>query len=338
MDQNGFPDIITTSTNKYQNKLWMNRYKFREKYRYFENFGTSSGVAGDSEGLINTQGSGRTFGVACSDYNNDGIMDLFLGELSHNYDHEGIDKSSLLTGRSLKFPPKFYRTEYFLDNFDPNWHQADRRGVWVDLNNDGLQDLVIDNSGYPPYTRLIAFEQQHDHSFINKSQEYGIDIINPIATVTADFNRDGKMDILTAHSQIRDEALKPRLFLFENNLDLKNRRSVRFYLRGDKANYHALNAMVILKVKTEKGFQYRRQNVSYSYGSLPPQNEEGIHFGLNEGEDIDSVIVRWPYSKSLNQSRAGLEKSYKISIKFKDFMNITLCETGAYLIGRKKCL
>lgn len=337
IDQNGFPDIITTSTNKYQNKLWMNKYKFRERYRFFENYGVTSGVAGDVEGLLNSRGGGRTFGVSCADYNNDGIMDLFLGELSHNYDHEGIDKSSLLTGRSLKFPPKFYRTEYFLDNLDPNWHQADRRGVWVDLNNDGLLDLIVDNSGYPPHTRLIVFEQQPDHSFTNKSKEYGVDIINPIGTVIADFNRDGKMDILTAQSQIRDEKITPRIFVFQNNLDLGKRKSVRFYLRGEKANYHGLNAMIILKIKTVKGIVYRRQNVSYSYGSLPPQNEEGVLFGLDEGEELDSVTVRWPYSKSINQSRAGLERTYKIKNKFTKTLNITLCEGGQHLIGRRNC-
>ncbi len=337
MDQNGFPDIITTSTNKFKNKLWMNRYKFREQYRYFQNYGDLSGVAGDPEGLINSQGSGRSFGVACADYNNDGIMDLFLGELSHSYDNEATDKSSLLTGRSLKFPPRFYRTEYFLDNWDLNWHQADRRAIWIDLNNDGLLDLLIDNSGYPPHTQLIAFEQQSDHSFTNKAKEYGLDITNPIATVVADFNRDGKMDILTSQSQIRDESITPRLFLFENNLDLGKRKSLRFFLRGEKANYHGLNAMIIVKVKTSKGFEYRRQNVSYSYGSLPPQNEEGVHFGFAEGDILESVTVRWPYSESLNQSRAGLEKTYKIKVKFKDYLNITLCETGYYLVGRREC-
>jgi hypothetical protein len=337
IDQNGFPDIVTTSTNKYQNKLWMNRYKFREKYRFFENHALSSGVAGDSDGLINTQGGGRTFGVACADYNNDGIMDLFLGELTHNYDSEGTDKSSLLTGRTFNFPPLFYRTEYFSESDDPNWHQADRRGVWVDLNNDGLLDLIVDNSGYPPHTRLIIFEQQPDHSFTNKSKEYGVNIINPIATVTADFNRDGKMDILTSQTEIRDASIKTRLFLFQNNMKLESRKSIRFYLRGKKANYHGLNGTITLKVKTPKGISNRKQVVSYSYGALPPQNEEGIHFGINEGEQIVSVSVRWPYSKSLNQSRAGLEKTYPMSIEFKDFLNITLCEDGNYLVGRRDC-
>ena len=338
MDQNGYPDILTSSTNHYPNKLWMNRYKFREEYRYFEDVGVKSGFASDSEGLLNTQGGGRTFAVACTDYNNDGIMDAFLGELTHNYDNEGIDKSSILTGRTLKSSPRFFRTEYTQDSFDPNWHQADRRAIWADINNDGLIDLLVDNSGYPPYTKLVYFQQHADHSFSNMSLEYGIDIMNPISTVILDVNRDGKLDILTSQSSIRDDHLSPRMYLFENNLDIKENKSLRFYLRGKRSNYHGLNATVVLKVKKDGKYIYRMQNVAYSYGALPPQNEEGIHFGLMAGEEVINVTVRWPFATKLNENRSTIEKVYTLKLDIEDYMYITLCEDGDYLIGRRECL
>ncbi|MAX67535.1 MAG: CRTAC1 family protein [Bacteriovoracaceae bacterium] len=338
MDQNGYPDILTTSTNRYQNKMWMNKYNYQTQKRYYQDYALSAGYAGDPEGLLNKQGSGRSFAIACTDYNNDGIMDVFLGELSHNYDGQDVDRSSLLTGRSLKFPPQFYRTEYFLDSYDPNWHQADRRAVWVDLNNDGLQDLIVDNSGYPPHSKLIVFEQQADHSFTNKSYEYGVEIINPISTVVADFNQDGKMDILTGRSQIRDENLSPRVYLFENNMDISERRSLRIFLRGKDANYHGLNATVILKVRTKKGIETRRQVVSYSYGALPAQNEEGLHFGLNASETVVSIVVKWPFLNKTENEKSLREKIYKFSLDFKEHIKLTLCESGHYLIGKRKCL
>ena len=34
IDQNGFPDILTVSTNRFDNNLWMNRYQFRNQKRY----------------------------------------------------------------------------------------------------------------------------------------------------------------------------------------------------------------------------------------------------------------------------------------------------------------
>lgn len=337
IDQNGFPDILTTSSNGYPNKMWMNRYKVRDKYRYFTDHGVTSLYAGDTEGNLTSMGDGRTFAVACADYNNDGIMDVYLGELTHSYDNDLKDKSSLLTGSTFKFPPTFLRTEYFYDSNDIEWHQADKRAVWFDYNNDGLLDLLVDNSGYPPHTRLILFKQHPDHSFENVAKQVGIDIVNPQSSVIADINRDGKWDIITAQSNLRDARIKKRIYIYENNLDLSHSTPIKFYLRGQKANFHGLNATVIVKVKTPKGYELRKQIVSYSYGGLPPQNEEGLIFALNQGENIEYVKVRWPYTRSLNQNRAGLEKIYRIKKEYLEAVNITLCENGDYLVGRLNC-
>jgi len=337
IDQNGFPDILTVSTNGYKNRLWMNRYKVRDGIRYFKDYGHSSLFGGDTEGNLTVRGGGRSFSLACADYNNDGIMDLYLGELTHSYDNELKDKSSILTGTTFKFPPFFYRTEYVFDTNDIEWHQADRRAIWFDYNNDGLLDLLVDNSGYPPHTRLILFKQHPDHSFENVSKELGIDFVNPLSSTIVDLNRDGKLDIISAQSNLRSTDIKKRIYVFENNTESTGNRSIRFYLRGQKANFHGLNAMVMLKVIKGGKVTIKRQNISYSYGGLPPQNEEGILFGLEKGESIESVKVRWPYSKSLNQSRAGLEKIYKIKLDFTDTVNITLCEKGQFLVGRRTC-
>jgi hypothetical protein len=338
IDQNGFPDILATGASGYNNKMWMNRYKVRQRIRSFENFARTSLYGGDTEGNLTPKGGGRTFSTACQDYNQDGIMDIFLGELTHSYDNELRDKSSILTGSRFKFPPFFIRTEYFQDSFDTEWHQADRRGVWFDYNNDGLMDLLVDNSGFPPHSRLVLFKQYPDHSFESVSKEEGVDIVNPASSVIADFNQDGKMDILTAQSNLRDSRIKKRLYLFENNLNLKEKRPLRFYLRGKKANFHGLNATVILKVRTAEGkIKNRSQNVSYSYGGVPPQNEEGLHFALNPKEKLIHVKVRWPYTKSLNQSRAGLEKVYKLKPEYIKSVKFTLCEDGSYSVGRLQC-
>ncbi len=338
IDQNGFPDILTTGTNGYANKLWMNRYKVREKKRYFQDFGRTSLFGGDTEGNLTPKGGGRSFSVACHDYNEDQIMDIFLGEVSHNYDNEMRDKSSILSGTTFKFPPFFMRTEYFLDAHDVEWHQADRRGVWFDYNNDGLLDLLVDNAGFPPHSRMVLFKQYDDHSFENIAKNVGIDIVNPQSSVIADINRDGKMDIITAQTNHRDASIKKRIYVFENNIDTGKSKPVRFYLRGQKSNHHGLNATVMVKVNKAAGeFVIRKQNVSYSYGGLPPQNEEGLLFALAEGESIEYVKVRWPYTKSLNQSRAGLEKTYKIKKEYLKAVNITLCENGSYLVGRLSC-
>ncbi len=331
IDRNGYPDILTTSTNRFHNKLWMNRFKFREKERYFEDIAVESGVASDPDGLIHERGGGRTFSAACADYNQDLIMDIFLGELTHNYDDESVDKSSLLTGRTFKYPPRFFRTEYFLDSFDPDWHQADRRAIWVDLNNDGLLDLIVDNSGYPPYSKLIVFTQEEDHSFVNVSQAYGVDLVNPVATVIIDINQDGKMDILTAQSEIRDAKLKNRIYLYENKIENTN-SSIRFYLMGESSNLKGLNGSISLTVvKNKNQLSQRIQQVVYSYGALPAQNEEGILFGIKNGETPLKVTVTWPFSSTESGVKSSMEVSYKLKDLPKGEKKFILCESGKIL-------
>ena len=185
---------------------------------------------------------------------------------------------------------------------------------------------------------MILFEQQADHSFSNISENLGIDIINPTATVVGDFNKDGRPDILTAQSNIRDANLKNQIYLFINQTPTMGRKRLRVFLRGKKSNYYGLNATVKMYVKKiNEEIEVRTQNVSYSYGALPPQNEEGLFFGLQEGEELLKFIVTWPFSDSINTFKAQLERTYKIKTKLPDYLDITLCEEGNYLIGHRDC-
>lgn len=338
IDKNGFPDILTTSTNGYKNKLWLNRHKIREKKRFYKDYGIVANYGGDKEGNLTSRGGGRSFGLACADYNNDGILDVFIGESSHNYDSDLTDKSSILTGSTFKFPPKFLRTEYVLDAYDLDWSESDKRGIWFDYNNDGLLDLLVDNSGFPPHTRLLMFKQLSDHSFLNVSKDVGIDIVNPLSSVVLDINKDGYMDILTSQSKLRDSRIKPRLFLFENRGTLNKTKVLKVYLNGKKANTEGLNATLELTVKTPQGLSTRTQVVSHSYGGLSPQNERGVNFAMPVNEKVLRLNIIWPYSKSANNTRSGMEKSYNLKkLNIGKLTEVTFCESGRYLIGRREC-
>lgn len=334
IDQNGYPDILTSSTNGAPNKLWMNLYRLRKGERYFKDYGKESQYASDNEGNLNPYGGGRTFINLCADYNDDGIMDIFSGELSHSYDPVTSDKSSILTGSRFKFPPFFYRTEYFKESDSSLWHQSDRRALWQDFNNDGTLDLLIDNSGYPPHTRLVLFKQDENKDFNDVAEEVGINIINPISSVVLDINKDGKLDILTAQTNIRNAKIKERIYLFENQGDIP--RGQRIYLYGIKSNRMGLGATLIFRINKTGKILFRKRTVEYSYGNLPPQNEEGIHIALPEDEVIESITVRWPYADKANQEASSMEKKYIYTKDYKKEPYITLCENGKILRSKNK--
>ena len=121
---------------------------------------------------------------------------------------------------------------------------------------------------------------------------------------------------------------RPRLYLFENAVPRKKRRSLRFFLRGISSNTRALGAMVILK--TSRGV--KRQWVEYHQGPQGSQNEEGPSFGLERGEKPLYVTVRWPY----REEKGVREIRYPLSqYKFRHFLFLGLCENGQTKVGWK---
>lgn len=329
IDQNGYPDVLVSSSSGYRNKMWMNIYDKKRKVRSYQDYAQSAGLAFDREGQLELTGGGNTFTMSCADYNNDGIFDVFVGELFHYQDQDSVDRSSILTGKEKNFPPKFIRTQYTNEDA-PNWSQGDRRSLWFDYNNDGLLDLLVDNSGFPPDSRLVLFEQQNDHSFINKAMKVGVDIVNPAGSIILDINNDGRMDILTGQSRIRDDNIKSRVYLFENHIPRESKRSIRFYLSGRYSNSDGIGSLITLR--TNRGT--KKQWVEYNQGAQGSQNEKGISFGLRSGEKAQWVQVAWPYRGRKGQ----LKKTYNLrKLKFKRHLPLTLCENGRTHIGQKVC-
>ncbi len=324
IDRNGYPDIMVASSSGYKNKAWLNLEGSGQ--RKFVNKAKLMKVDADSEGVYSTTGGGNSFYMLCHDYNSDGIFDLALGELFHSYDPETRDRSSILTGSSFELPPKFIRTEYHKDDGSGTWSQGDRRAVWGDFNFDSYPDLVVANSGFPPRSRLIFFEQDETHAYADSAAQLGIDIVNPSGVVKIDYNGDGRLDLFSGQVSLRNSSINPHIFVFENQFPYGNKKIIKVTLKGEKANAHGIGAS--LRLKTSRG-EYLR-NVEYSYGPLNSQNEEGTWFGLKEGEKPLSLEVRWPILiKSKRNRPYPLRRVYSLkSVKFKRFLNLELKESG----------
>jgi hypothetical protein len=330
VDQNGFPDVMTNNSNGYYNKLWLNM-----DGKNFTDYGVESGYAADNEGNKNSKGGGNSFFSLCGDYNNDGIIDIVVGNLSKDSDDETRDKSAILTGSTKSFPPKFFRSEFYQVDQKGHWSEGNRRGVWFDYNLDGLNDLLIANSGFPPTSRLIFFEQQADHEYIDKAHDYGINLMNPSGIVTLDLNGDGVMDFIAGQSKVRAGDINTRIYVFENQTKRAGRGSMRFHLQGKKSNFHGISSSLIFSTDKTK----RMNSANYSYGSLPSQNEEGVYFAFDH-ETPKEVEVHWSVG---NLDRIGrvvpLTKKYnltKMAGKGKH-TEINLCEDGRALLRGKNC-
>lgn len=330
VDRNGFPDIMTNNSNGYYNKLWLNI-----DGKNFINYASETGYAADNEGTADSKGGGNSFFSLCGDYNNDKLVDIIVGNLSKESDPESRDKSAMLTGSSKSFPPKFFRSEFYQTDQKENWSEGNRRGVWIDYNLDGLSDLIIANSGFPPSSRLIFFEQQTDHAYEDKARELGINLMNPSGMVTIDLNNDGVMDFISAQSKVRAGDINTKIYVFENQTKRNGKGSMRFHLQGKKSNYHGISST--LSLLTSKNTYFGEAN--YAYGSLPSQNEEGVYFAFGE-EVPKQVEVRWSIG---NEDRLGRisPKTVKYNLQSHSgkgkHLELNLCEDGRVLPRSKNC-
>jgi hypothetical protein len=342
IDQNGWPDILTASSAGHKNKLWMNLKESTSDERKFEDIGPLSNYGSDPEGNLVPTGGGRNFFSICTDYNDDGLMDVFMGSLSHAYDNESVDRSAVLTGSRQTWPQFFIRTEYVSDAESSKWNQGDRRGIWVDYNLDGRIDILVENSGFPPNSRLVLFEQDEVHSFVNMAPQLGLDIVNPMASVVLDLNDDGRPDIITSQNNIRRSDIAPRMYVFENQVSVSGKRSIKVHLHGVKSNTEATGAMVMLytidKKEKDKKIVQRRWVETFQ-GGLPSQNEAGTVFGINQGVEVVGLKVRWPYLKRKGFSSGEvLEKLYSVKgLPKKNHLVVTLCEDGKVMMGKVSC-
>jgi hypothetical protein len=320
VDQNGYPDILVASSSGYSNKAWFNLK--RGKGRVLRNLAKKTGLSADSEGFYAPLSGGNSFYMICSDYNQDGIIDVAVGELFHSYDSETKDRSSILSGSTPSFPPKFIRTEYHKDDGTGSWSQGDRRALWIDLDHDSYMDLIVENSGFPPKSKMIFFKQDSDYSFADSAYDYNIDVINPSGVISLDFNRDGRIDLVAGQHKIRSLSLKTKVFAFQNKMTQKNYQSVKIVLRGKNANYHGLGSSVFFKTNNKSYFQ----NVEYTQGGLPSQNEEGIWFSFRRDEKPLSIKVRWPF---LVKNKVGT--SYPLTVNY-SLKNVKFDKRTSYLI------
>ena len=106
------------------------------------------------------------------------------------------------------------------------------------------------------------------------------------AVVSVDWDQDGDLDLWLA------SRTAPRVRLLRNELVSPN-GFVAFQLRGSGPNTGAIGARVELELRAASGPRRRIAGLRAGDGYLS-QSSKWVHFGLEQGADIEAVNVRWP--------------------------------------------
>lgn len=258
---------------------------------------------------------GNSATTVCADVNGDGFFDLLTTEIVH-WDVGGSSDPSELLLHAGDDPPTFRRpgnaaTGLARPRDRLDWNDGDMTAAVFDFDNDGRPDVYIGSSDYPG-TRGHLFWQGPDGVFWLVPPEEGIDHKSSHGIAVADFDRDGDLDVVVGHSQIRCEDQcyeRATVRLFENVLGDRG-NWIQLDLRGGEgSNRMAIGARV--EVETRGGKQV--QQVGGGYGHYGIQHEHALHFGLGEARTA-KVTIHWP-DRARSTTRFTAQAGYRYRVE-----------------------
>jgi hypothetical protein len=242
--------------------------------------------------------NGNTFGAYCIDFDNDGDMDVYLAETTHFWAGESSDRSQLLVNSGEKGGYKFERPgnvkmglERYYSAID--WNEGDHHAIWIDVDNDGLEDLFVLASWYPDQHGYL-FKQKEDHKFEDRTKESGAGFHDPNGVALADYDHDGDVDMIVSYVNANGWD-KEYIKYFENKIgEFNNFVSIRL-TGGGKSGMSSRNA-IGARVKIVSGGVTQMKEIRGGEGGFGQQDEFTLTFGLGSICAVDEIQVMWPDS------------------------------------------
>jgi hypothetical protein len=299
-DEDGFVDVYVSNYRLQPNFLWKNDHK-----NGFENIAEQSKAHGIPDAVISYTGGikypicGHTIGSCFSDMNNDGLIDLFVGNFSHP--RAGQDHPQFLQNGGAENNFVF---EDKSESAGLAWQESYASPTFGDFNNDGLQDFFFTTvygvgSGnirnYP-----VLYQGKGNWAFEDVTSLQQLNELPPTyQAALADIDNDGDLDLCTAGK------------LFRNDNPLSG-KWLKLQLAGDgtKVNTAGIGATVRIKV----GDRIITRHIESGTGE-GNQNDLTLHFGFGELDaDTVSAEVTWPGNYKQTKNGLKLNTTHRIEM------------------------
>jgi hypothetical protein len=226
---------------------------------------------------LNVDLGGWSWGAQFGDFNNDGLLDLFL-----------------TNGYVSAAPSKSYWSEYALIA--------------------GANSLVIgDAKNWPPMNGWSLSGYQSKCLWWNRGGKF-VDICKAVgvddthdgrAVALADLGNRGVLDLVVANQ-------KGPLLLYRNTVAREN-QWIQFELEGTTSNRSAIGARVELYWKNDlqPTGQVQVQEVSGGNG-YASQNMRRLHFGMGKQAVLDKAVIHWPSGRVQTLTALAANQLHKI--------------------------
>lgn len=203
--------------------------------------------------------------ASVSDFDKDGDQDIYVTN--------GPNGNILLENQEGVFVN-------IADNTNLEINQLCWGATWIDYNNSGYEDLYVCNQTLA--NNANTFFKNGPSGLASFTTAFNLsNVFSAHSSAKADFNRDGKQD-LVVHAGSPDHA---RLFI--NQGDIGN--SVQIKLEGVVSNRDGVGAWVITHLNGVPSYLF-----TMSGGGYMAQNSQYISLGIGNEDAIDMATIHWP--------------------------------------------
>ncbi|MBI3834910.1 MAG: CRTAC1 family protein [Planctomycetes bacterium] len=242
-------------------------------------------------------GTGDTASVEWGDFDNDGDLDLAVGNWQNSDSYLYINNGDGTFTQQLQFGLRDTNTV-----------------AWGDANNDGYLDLAVGNGNFTSADQSFLYVNDGMGSFAEIAA-FGLGSTDGVAW--ADFDNDGDLDLA-----VGNEHSPSQNYLYINNLPPTNWLAFRlvghFYDRGPGySNRDGIGAKVKVYAPGHAGdvaylLGYREMS---AHGGFSSQSAPEAFFGL-AGRSLVDVEITWPGSGGthVGQVLPGVATSQRMTI------------------------
>ena len=246
-------------------------------FLYINENSTFKNVA-ESLGVEDTFENGR--GTTLTDFLYRGKLDIVSGNWNgeHRIFLNNKNKFSDIANSEFKIPSRV------------------RTIISADFDNDGFDEIFVNNIGEPnKLFKILSDGELKQIQLSNGLEPLGLGT----GAAVADIDNDGILELLVSHGE---SGLQP-LSLYKANI----KKPFKFLRILPKTNFDApaRGATVILNTNIRN----HAKTIDAGSGSLC-QMEPVAHYGLRNGEKVNSVTIKWTDGSSDNFNIDELNKTY----------------------------